>query len=70
MKKPQRQTLTAPIRRVRFVYVAMFLCAWVGVIAVRLAWLQIVRHDEFADLAGLALTFGGVESMQFEGSES
>ena len=51
MKKPQRQTLTAPIRRVRFVYVAMFLCAWVGVIAVRLAWLQIVRHDEFAERA-------------------
>jgi len=51
MKKPQRQTLTAPIRRVRFVYVALFLSVWVAVIAGRLAWLQIGRHAEFVERA-------------------
>ena len=51
MKKAQRQTLTAPIRRVRFVYVALFLSAWVAVIVVRLAWLQVVRHAEFVEKA-------------------
>ena len=51
MKKAQRQTLTAPIRRVRFVYVALFLSAWVAVIAVRLVWLQVVRHAEFVEKA-------------------
>jgi cell division protein FtsI (penicillin-binding protein 3) len=47
MKPPPRRALTAPIRRVRFVYVAMFFCAWVVVISLRLGWLQIVRHGDF-----------------------
>jgi cell division protein FtsI (penicillin-binding protein 3) len=51
MKKAQRQTLTAPIRRVRFVYVALFLCLWVAAIVARLAWLQVVRHADFAEKA-------------------
>ena len=51
MKKPQRKTLTAPIRRVRFVYVALFLCLWVALITGRLAWLQVVRHADFAEKA-------------------
>jgi cell division protein FtsI (penicillin-binding protein 3) len=51
MKQTSRQKLTAPIRRVRFVYVAMFFCAWAAVIGVRLGWLQIVRHGEFVDRA-------------------
>jgi cell division protein FtsI (penicillin-binding protein 3) len=51
MKKPQRKTLTAPIRRVRFVYVALFLCVWVAIITGRLAWLQIGRHAEFVERA-------------------
>jgi len=51
MKQTSRQKLTAPIRRVRFVYVAMFFCAWAVVIAVRLGWLQIVRHGDFVERA-------------------
>jgi cell division protein FtsI (penicillin-binding protein 3) len=51
MKQSPRKTLTAPIRRVRFVYVAMFFCAWTAVIGFRLGWLQIVRHHEFVERA-------------------
>jgi cell division protein FtsI (penicillin-binding protein 3) len=51
MKKTPRKTLTAPIRRVRFVWVAIFFCLWVGAIACRLVWLQVGRHAEFADKA-------------------
>ena len=53
MEKAPRQTLTAPIRRIRFVYVALFFCAWTGVIATRLGWLQIVRHTDFVKRAAL-----------------
>jgi cell division protein FtsI (penicillin-binding protein 3) len=51
MKPSPRKALTAPIRRVRFVYVAIAFCVWVGVIAFRLGWLQIVRHSEFVERA-------------------
>jgi cell division protein FtsI (penicillin-binding protein 3) len=51
MKESPRQKLTAPIRRVRFVYVAMFFCLWSAAIAVRLTWLQVVRHSEFVERA-------------------
>jgi len=51
MKKPPRKTLTAPIRKVRFLWVALFFGAWAGAIAFRLGWLQIVRHAEFAERA-------------------
>ena len=51
MKQTSRQKLTAPIRRVRFVYVAMFFCFWAAAIAVRLTWLQVVRHGEFVERA-------------------
>jgi cell division protein FtsI (penicillin-binding protein 3) len=51
MKQAPRQKLTAPIRRVRFVYVAMFFCAWAAAIGVRLVWLQVVRHSEFVERA-------------------
>jgi cell division protein FtsI/penicillin-binding protein 2 len=47
MKQAPRQTLTAPIRRIRFVYVALFFCVWVGLIVLRLGWVQVVRHGEF-----------------------
>jgi cell division protein FtsI (penicillin-binding protein 3) len=47
MDKAPRQTLTAPIRRIRFAYVALFFCFWTGLIACRLAWLQVVRHADF-----------------------
>jgi cell division protein FtsI (penicillin-binding protein 3) len=51
MDKAPRQTLTAPIRRIRFAYVALFFCAWTGLIAVRLGWLQVVRHSDFVHRA-------------------
>jgi cell division protein FtsI (penicillin-binding protein 3) len=53
MNKAPRQTLTAPIRRIRFAYVAMFFCAWTTLIAVRLGWLQVVRHSDFVHRAAL-----------------
>jgi cell division protein FtsI (penicillin-binding protein 3) len=51
MDKAPRQTLTAPIRRIRFAYVALLFCAWTGFIAVRLGWLQVVRHSDFVHRA-------------------
>ncbi len=51
MKKTPRKTLTAPIRRVRFVWVAFFFCAWTAAIGFRLMWLQVVRHSEFTERA-------------------
>jgi cell division protein FtsI (penicillin-binding protein 3) len=53
MEKAPRQTLTAPIRRIRFAYVALFFCAWTGLIAIRLGWLQIVRHSDFVHRAAM-----------------
>ncbi len=50
-KKSPRQTLTAPIRRMRFVWVALVFCLWGGAITVRLTWLQVVRHSEFVERA-------------------
>src|SRR5665213_657667 len=51
MKKAPRQTLTAPIRRARFVWVACFFVFWTAAIVFRLGWLQIVRHSEFVKIA-------------------
>jgi cell division protein FtsI (penicillin-binding protein 3) len=45
--------LTAPIRRIRFAYVALFFCAWTALIAVRLGWLQVVRHSDFVKRAAM-----------------
>jgi cell division protein FtsI (penicillin-binding protein 3) len=53
MDKAPRQTLTAPIRRIRFAYVALFFCAWTVLIAARLGWLQVVRHSDFVHRAAL-----------------
>jgi cell division protein FtsI (penicillin-binding protein 3) len=53
MKKAPRQTMTAPIRRIRFAYVALFFCAWTAIIAVRLGWLQVVRHSDFVHRAAM-----------------
>src|SRR5580698_2349671 len=46
-------TLTAPIRRIRFAYVARFFCAWTAAIAARLGWLQVVRHSDFVKRAAM-----------------
>ena len=51
MKPLPRQKLTAPIRRVRFVYVALAFCLWAAAITFRLGWLQIVRHADFVERA-------------------
>jgi len=51
MNKAPRQTLTAPIRRIRFVYVALFFCLWTGALGLRLMWLQVVRHSDFVEKA-------------------
>ena len=51
MKQAPRQTMTAPIRRVRFAYVALFFCFWTTLIALRLGWLQVVRHGYYVQRA-------------------
>ncbi len=51
MKQAPRQTMTAPIRRVRFAYVALFFCFWTSAIALRLGWLQVVRHGYYVQRA-------------------
>lgn len=43
--------LTAPIRRVRFVWVALAFCFWMAAIAFRLTWLQVVKHDHYVKTA-------------------
>ena len=53
MKQAPRQTMTAPIRRVRFAYVALFFCFWTGLIALRLTWLQVFRHGDFVHRAAM-----------------
>ena len=50
-RQPKRNTLTAPIRRIRFAWVAILFCVWVGTIGVRLVWLQVIRHSEWVDRA-------------------
>jgi cell division protein FtsI (penicillin-binding protein 3) len=51
MQKAPRQTMTAPIRRMRFVWVALFFCFWTGAIGLRLGWLQLVRHQHYVETA-------------------
>ncbi len=46
-----RRTLTAPIRKVRFAWVAIFFCVWVATIGGRLVWLQVVQHAVWVDRA-------------------
>jgi cell division protein FtsI (penicillin-binding protein 3) len=53
MKTAPRKTLTAPIRRVRFVYVALFFCLWTVAIGLRLVWVQIVRHGDYQHIAAM-----------------
>jgi len=51
MNTAPRQTLTAPIRRIRFVYVALVFVLWTSAIGLRLVWLQVVRHGDFVERA-------------------
>jgi cell division protein FtsI (penicillin-binding protein 3) len=50
-RQTSRRTLTAPIRKVRFAWVAIFFCVWVAVIGGRLVWLQVFHHAEWIDKA-------------------
>ena len=43
--------LTAPIRRVRFVWVTLAFCLWAAAIGLRLTWLQIIKHDHYVKTA-------------------
>jgi cell division protein FtsI (penicillin-binding protein 3) len=51
MNSSPHQPLTAPIRRIRFVYVALFFMAWTILIASRLVWLQVVKNHDWVDRA-------------------
>src|ERR1700730_5268551 len=51
MNKATRQTLTAPIRRIRFADVALFFCLISGSTVLRVGWLQMVRHGDFVERA-------------------
>jgi cell division protein FtsI (penicillin-binding protein 3) len=46
-----RKPLTAPIRKVRFAWVAIAFCLWVALIGFRLTWLQVVKHSDWVDKA-------------------
>ncbi len=46
-----RQTLTAPIRRQRFAFVALFFVVWSAAIAGRLVWLQVFQHQVWVSRA-------------------
>ena len=46
-----RVTMTAPIRRVRFVNVALFFVMWTVLIGGRLVWLQVIRHGHYVKAA-------------------
>ena len=50
-RQTSRKTLTAPIRKVRFAWVAIFFCVWVGAIGARLVSLQAIQHAEWVDKA-------------------
>ena len=51
MQKAPRQTMTAPIRRMRFVWVALIFIGWTASIGLRLGWLQVVRHGHYVETA-------------------
>ncbi len=49
MSRKQKQPLSAPIPRLRFVVLIGVLIFWAAIIAVRLVWLQIFRHSDYAE---------------------
>ncbi len=51
MKNTQLQPLIAPIRRLRFLYVALFFAAWAAIIGLRLVVLQVFEHSEYLEKA-------------------
>ena len=55
-----RQMLTAPIRRQRFAFVALFFVGWTAVIGARLVWLQLYQNKVWVNRAERQQT-GGFE---------
>jgi cell division protein FtsI (penicillin-binding protein 3) len=51
MKPANKQTVSAPIRRIRFTQAAVVFIVWVLVIAARLVWLQVALHPKYMELA-------------------
>ena len=51
IRTTSRQTLTAPIRRVRFAYVAIFFSIWSLMIGGKLVWLQVIQHSHYVERA-------------------
>ncbi|MGH9617807.1 MAG: peptidoglycan D,D-transpeptidase FtsI family protein, partial [Acidobacteriaceae bacterium] len=49
MSRKPKQALSAPIPRLRFVFLIAILLVWVAIIAVRLVWLQVFHHSEYAE---------------------
>ncbi len=50
-KQAPRQTLTAPIRRQRFTFVALFFIVWTLAISARLVWIQVFNHQKWVSIA-------------------
>lgn len=48
MSRKSKQPLSAPIPRLRFVFLAIILLVWVGIIVARLVWLQVFQHSDYA----------------------
>ena len=59
-RQTHRQTLTAPIRKQRFAFVALFFCFWVVAISGRLVWLQVFQNKVWLQRAAKQQT-GGFE---------
>jgi len=49
MSRKLKQPLSAPIPRLRFVYLIAILIFWVAIILVRLVWLQVFHHADYAE---------------------
>src|SRR6185437_14507656 len=49
MSRKLKQPLSAPIPRLRFVTLIAILTFWVAIILIRLVWLQIFRHADYAE---------------------
>jgi cell division protein FtsI (penicillin-binding protein 3) len=49
MSRNSKQSLSAPIPRLRFVALIGLLFLWIVIIAARLVWLQVFQHSEYAE---------------------
>jgi cell division protein FtsI (penicillin-binding protein 3) len=49
--RPASSNIVTPMQRLRVLLVLSIFAAWVAIIAMRLVWLQVVRHPEFVERA-------------------